>query len=408
MLKPITPKIKKLLIIFSILFTLLSVVLLSGYLLIKSYIHKMNLVKPQTQTEWNSMQQAEWDGLVNQETEDYDITANTPSQETDDSKTKVEDNREFGTQSILKTDTEVEEAPTQPDSQEEEIKSLEDKIHKNIQDDTTPIAEDKKVTNILLIGSDTRSTSDRGRSDAMILISINKKKKQIIATSIMRDIYLSIPGREKNRINTAYAYGGPDLLLKTIEQNFKLKVDRYAIVDFAGFTDVVDAIGGVELEIKKYEFKHIEGDMRQVDADTGEITVVDAGAHKEPGNYLLNGAQALDFARIRYSGNADFERTSRQRRVLEQLFLSVKDLKLKKINELLEAILPLITTNLTEEEIFSLILSIPTVSGYELKQSRIPVDGSYTNLRIRGMAVLGIDFEENVKELYDTIYAESK
>lgn len=383
MSKAITPKRKKMIIIFSVLFTIMITLLLSGFLFIKSYIHKMNLIKPQEQMVWNPV---EFDEL-----DEFD---------------------EFDTDGLIESDEyliasgEDITLPT-PDSHEEEILALEDRIHENIQDDSIPIAEDKKVINILLIGSDSRSAKDRGRSDAMILISINKKKKQIIATSIMRDIYLSIPGRKKNRINTAYSYGGPDLLLDTIEQNFKLKLDRYAIVDFSGFIDVVDAVGGVVLEIKEYELKHIQGDMRLVKEDTGELTLVKAEAMKAPGTYLLNGAQALDYARIRHSGNADFERTSRQRRVLEQLFLSVKDCKLTKINELLETILPLITTNLTEEEIFSLILSIPTVSGYEIKQNRIPVEGSYNNLRIRGMSVLGIDFEKNIQELYDTIYNEA-
>lgn len=362
---------RKILIIIAIsIVSIIAIILLAAYLLIHSYINKMNLVSSESDLP-NQLSDNEGDSID----EELDSL--------------LDQDHESGATDIT-------------DSPEEEINYAEDKIRVNMEENKTPIIEDKDVFNILLIGSDTRKSGGRGRSDSMILISINKKTKTITATSILRDIYLQIPGKKNNRINAAYSLGGADLLMDTIEQNFKLEVNRYASVDFFAFIDIVDAIGGVTLDVSEKEIPVINNYVSEINRLNGEEESLDNLT--EPGTLLLNGKQALGYARNRYIGNNDFERTARQRRVLEQVFLKTKDLGLLELSSLMNKLLPQVTTNLTQGEIFSMILSLPSYAKYDLQQWSIPVNGSYSNLRIEGMAVLGIDFERNIGELQRRIY----
>lgn len=290
------------------------------------------------------------------------------------------------------------------DATMEEIDLLEEKIRANLEENQTAIMEDKDVLNILLIGSDTRKAGGAGRSDAMIIVSLNKKRKTITATSVLRDIYLQIPGKKNNRLNAAYAFGGADLLIETIEQNLKIELNRYASVDFFAFIDVIDELGAITLEVTENEIPVINDYVTEINELTGEEGSKDHLL--EPGLLMLNGKQALGYARNRYIGNSDFERTARQRRVLEQVFSGVKDLNLIELSDMVNVILPQVTTNLTKGEIFSLILSLPSYANYDLQQWRIPVDGSYSNMRMAGMAVLDVDFQRNIEEIERRIYGE--
>ena len=292
---------------------------------------------------------------------------------------------------------------SQPDSTAEDISSIEDEILKNYQNNSTPILEIKKVLSVLLIGSDTRSTRERGRSDSMILISINQETKTITATSLLRDIYLEIEGKQNNRLNAAYSFGGANLLMDTIENNFKIKIDRYASVDFNAFIDIIDAVGGVTIDVSDKELPVANDYIKSMSIARKEDANSDQLTHS--GSQLLNGKQTLGYSRIRYVGNNDFERTARQRRVLEQVFQKVKGLNLVQINDLLNSILPQVTTNLTEGEIFGQILSLPSYTKYDFEQWSIPMTGTYKGMRIRGMEVLGIDFNKNIAELQHRIYA---
>jgi len=362
----------KILLIVSIsVASVVVITILTAYLMLHSYINKMNLVS----AEVNLAEESPVEDEANLQPElssSIDLADNS-------------------------------ESPDISDSPEDEVTSLEEEIRNNMEANQTPIMQDKDVFNILLIGSDTRKTDGRrGLSDAMIIISINKKTKTITATSILRDIYLQIPGKQNNRINAAYALGGADLLMDTIEQNFKIQVDRYASIDFFAFIDIVDAVGGVTLEVTEKEIPVINKYITEINRLTNQVETLDHLI--EPGTLLLNGKQALGYARNRYIGNNDFERTARQRRVLEQVFHKIKDIGLLELNSLMNKILPQVTTNLTQGEIFSMILSLPSYAKYDLQQWSIPVNGSYSNMRIRGMAVLGIDFDKNIKEIQKRIY----
>lgn len=282
-----------------------------------------------------------------------------------------------------------------------EIDTLEEKIRKNMEKISMPIKSDKDVLNILLIGSDTRASGKGGRSDAMIVISVNKNTKKIVATSLLRDIYIQIPGTSNNRINASFAYGGADLLMETIENNFKIKIDRYVSIDFYAFMKVVDIVGGVNVEVTDKDIPIMNNYIRSLNTLTG--TEIATDEITTSGNLDLNGIQTLAYVRNRYIGT-DFARTSKQREVLEKVFNKVKDSNLVKLNQILNAVLPEITTNLKEGELFSLILNIPTYRKYNLEQWSVPAEGTYDFLRIRGMDVIGIDFDKNIATLQEKIY----
>lgn len=264
-----------------------------------------------------------------------------------------------------------------------------------------PVMEDKNVTNILLIGSDSRNTGERGRSDAMLLLSINRKQKTIILTSLLRDIYIDIPGKTANRLNAAYAYGGAELLMKTIEENFRIKVDGYVSVNFLSFLEVIDIIGGVRVNITEEELPVLNAHIRSLNKILNEDLNKDLIAL--PGKILLNGKQTLSYSRIRSLGT-DFARTARQRNVLEQIFEKFKNLGLKEIITILNKVIPKVKTDLKKTEIIAHIINMPEYIGYEFKQWRIPIDGSYRNATIDEKSVLVIDFEKNIKEIADRIY----
>jgi LCP family protein required for cell wall assembly len=248
-----------------------------------------------------------------------------------------------------------------------------------------------------VIGCDSRSQGGVGRSDAMLLFSVNDKTEKIHMTSLMRDSYVAIPGKGNNRLNAAYALGGGSLLLDTVEANFEVPVEKYVAFDFYSFVDIVDCMGGVEINVSEEEIPVLNGYVKELNRLNGRPE----GTYyvTESGLQHLNGTQALGYSRIRYVGNADFERTGRQRTVITKVFEKAKNLSLLEMNELLNTFLPMIKTNLTQEEILSLALKALDYLQYDLDSHRLPVDGSYQFMQINGMSVLGIDLEQNRQAL---------
>ncbi|MBO6015729.1 MAG: LCP family protein [Lachnospiraceae bacterium] len=261
------------------------------------------------------------------------------------------------------------------------------------------------VTNILLIGNDSRNKDDDGRSDAMILISISNKTKKIYMTSLLRDMYVDIPGRDGNRLNAAYAYGGPSLLLETIEQNFDIEVNRYVLVNFQAFANLVDAVGGVDLELSNEEVKWVNAYLNEYNLLEGRDITTDYLDESLSGMIHLNGPQALAYCRNRYIGT-DFERTNRQRKVLTAASGKLPAALATNSAQLIDGLFPQLTTNLTQTECYTLSMQAGKLLTYEIIQSSIPVEGSYQNARIRDMAVLEVDFGMNKDYIRKNIYGE--
>lgn len=295
------------------------------------------------------------------------------------------------------------ESGVSSDSPQNKIDELNKQIEDNMKNNSEPLMYDNNVFNLLLIGSDTRAENGRGRSDSMILISINKKTSKIIETSFLRDIYVKIPGVENgNRLNAAYAFGGPALLLDTIQQNFKIKVDKYVAVDFYSFMDIVDKVGGVTINISKEEADSANYSVRELNKLKG--LPLDDGLFTASGTQKMNGKQALAFARIRHVGNGDFGRTDRQRLVLDQVISKIKTLNVMELNNLLNTLLPQVTTNLSKGELFSMVLSLPSYSKYQAVSWHIPQNDAFSYVTVRQMSVLDIDFTKCIQRIKTEIY----
>lgn len=259
------------------------------------------------------------------------------------------------------------------------------------------------VTNILLIGNDSRLNGEDGRSDAMILVSISKTSGKILMTSILRDVYVEIPGFGSNRLNAAYAFGGPELLMETIEKNFDIPVNRYVLVNFEAFAGVVDAVGGVDIELTAEEIGWVNAYLNEYNELTGHEFGYNYLTETEPGVIHLNGPQALAYSRNRYVGT-DFGRTERQRKVMEEIIKKLPAALLTNMDGLMEGLCPNLTTNLTLNECYGLVLRLPFIIKYERMSGSIPLEGTWWDQNIDGMAVLGIDFEANKSYLHDNLY----
>jgi LCP family protein required for cell wall assembly len=235
------------------------------------------------------------------------------------------------------------------------------------------------------------------RSDTMILMSINNVKKRIVFTSFMRDTYVKIPGKKDNRLNAAFAAGGPNLLIKTIKQNFDINIDHYVMVSISSFEQAVNAIGGIELTINNdnYDFfKTWDGinGLSQAKATDGTHTL------------HLNGSQALVYARSRAFSNGDFTRTLHQRDLLKQFALQLRKKSLTDVHELLKSVLPYVKTNIPKDKLKSMIWSAVTYLSYNITDARVPCPGSFEYAKINGREVLSVNFEANKRYIKAKIY----
>ena len=264
---------------------------------------------------------------------------------------------------------------------------------------------DENCINILLIGNDARSGVSGARSDAMILASINTRQKKIYLTSLLRDMYVEIPGHDNNRLNAAYSYGGAELLMDTIEKNFNIKVNRYVGVDFESFAKLTDIIGGIDLELTTGELELVNEYLIEYNQITGREIDTDFMDIGKPGLVHLNGPQALAYSRNRYIGS-DFGRTERQRKVITAIIKKLPAAIIKNPDMTLQIIFENLETNLTEGECYRLSFLAPIIGTYDIESASLPVDGTYSDARIRDMEVLQVDFEANKRYLRDVVYGD--
>lgn len=267
-----------------------------------------------------------------------------------------------------------------------------------------PMKEDG-VVNVLLIGNDSRENGEDGRSDAMILLSISNKTKKIYMTSLLRDMYVDIPGHDGNRLNAAYSFGGAELLMETIEQNLDITVNRYVLVNFEAFANLVDAVGGIELDLTSEEIEYVNGYLVEYNILTNRPQGTDNMDTSVSGLVHLNGPQALAYSRNRYLGT-DFGRTDRQRKVLTAVIKKLPSALVKNPKGLMDGLLPNLTTNLTRGECFSLSLMAGKMLTYDIESDSIPQPGTYRDVTIRKMAVLEVDFDANIQYLKEKLYGE--
>lgn len=256
------------------------------------------------------------------------------------------------------------------------------------------------VTNILLIGQDKREhDSGTTRSDSMIVCSINGEDDSLCFTSLMRDMYVPIPGYQDNRLNAAYALGGMELLDQTVSQNFGIQVDGNIEVDLEGFVKTMATVGNIEVELNAEEAKYINENT--IFGGTNDESIEMKELHE--GLNSLDANQALAYARIRYIGNSDYERTERQRKLLTAAFENLKGMSYAELVSKLDDILPNFTTDMSNAQILKIAWN---VAHSHIKGSyRLPVDGTYSAEVINGMQVLVPDLQANADAFVENINA---
>jgi len=246
------------------------------------------------------------------------------------------------------------------------------------------------LLNILLIGQDAREGEEGARSDSMILCTYNKTTRELTMTSFLRDLYVSIPGHGSNRINAAYSFGGTRLLKKTIDQNFQVSIDGSIEVDFTHFSEIIDQLGGVEMELRQ---------------DEADVINQQTGSNLTEGIQRLDGFQALTYSRIRSLDiDGDFSRTNRQRKVINALVDSLREISFTDLSPVIGKILPMLTTDMNRGQLFLYALEIlPHLSEIDIRSQRIPADGTYTDKTIDGMSVLVADMDTQRQYLRSTL-----
>ena len=255
----------------------------------------------------------------------------------------------------------------------------------------------KGYRNIALFGVDARAnTYDNTRSDCIIIISINEDTKEVRMTSVYRDSYLYIDGHGFDKVTHAFAYGGPQLAVNTLNKNLDLNISDFVAVNFDAVVNIIDKIGGVNIEIEPEELNYINKYIAGVDQQMGRSTsrITRAGVQN------LNGVQALAYSRIRYTAGGDYKRTERMRTVLNATFEKAKSLNVGQLNSLAHTLLPYVYTSISSTEVFSLI---PSMTSYKV------VNSEGWPYKVQGITLdrwygVPVTLENNVKQLHATLF----
>lgn len=285
-----------------------------------------------------------------------------------------------------------EETVVIPHELKDDFKQNDEEIAKNIAYGNT--LSDDGVYTVILAGYDYGNHREENyypRADATILVSINKGTQQITMVSLSRAVYNAIPGVGNKRLNMAFAYGGGPLLIKTVEQNYKVKVDNYIAIDFESFAKVVDILGGVDITLSQAEYNALSKTL----ARSGIVL-------NGPGKYKLNGTSALAYVRLR-SIDSDRARTGRQRKFLNSIATSMRNINAAQVIDLVDQILPEIETDMSKSKIVSEAVNVPKYIKWNMKQDIIP----YKKLplhNINGTEYLLIDWNDNVYYLQKLLY----
>lgn len=258
-----------------------------------------------------------------------------------------------------------------------------------------------QMRHLLLIGIDARPGEETGRSDTTIIVSLDPEGNIIKLTSIMRDLYVEIPGYRNNRINASYVFGGADLLMATIEENFGIHVESYIAVNFSMLGKLIDSIGGLTLTVEDdYYMDRINAVIKQdnkvlgIDRNDGLLT--------HSGEQLMTGKQAQAYARYRYgTADGDFGRTARQREVITKIFEKLSDMTVIELMSLVVDNAGSIYTNISVNDLASYAPVLISMKDATIEELRLPIDGGYYSDTVAGMSVLVPYREKNMAALME-------
>lgn len=266
------------------------------------------------------------------------------------------------------------------------------------------IKEYKMVENILLIGLDGTNDKLPKRSDTMIILTIDKLNKSLKLTSLARDTLVKIPRRGEEKLTHAYAYGQEELLMQTINENFDLDIKDYAVVNFKSFIDIVDIIGGVDINVNEKEIYHLNEVIKECYGvnhdDTKNIEYITTS-----GNHNLNGYQALAYARIRKLDTI-YKRDERQRLILTNIAHKLSDVSISKYPQIAKSILRHIKVNIAFNKIIDLAFIAHELASYDISQLEFPISEYREEGRIgeKGTYVVKWDKNKNIELLHQFIY----
>ncbi|ABX43154.1 LCP family protein [Lachnoclostridium phytofermentans] len=306
------------------------------------------------------------------------------------SKVKYDD----GSGHKVETIPEITDVPTNDD-----IEKNEEDVQLSANNGT--VRHEDYAVNILLLGEEAIfSGNSRGRTDVMMIATLNSKEKSIKLTSLMRDLYVQIPGYQDDKLNAAYAVGGIPMLFNTIELNFDLKLDGYCLVGFDDFEKIIDKLNGIDITLTSAEANWLNTTNYISNPNNRTVT---AGLNH------MNGNQALGFCRIRdvASGtneNNDFGRTSRHRTVLDAIFEKYKSLNYWDLAMLMNSCLPMVTTDLDAKDLETYIQLAKEIGLTKLDQLRIPVNSAYEDAYISKKSVIIPNLQKNIEVLHTFIF----
>lgn len=253
--------------------------------------------------------------------------------------------------------------------------------------------------NILLLGTDVRDTTDYGRTDSMIVLSVNLATKEAKLTSFMRDIWVSMHGRSsKGKLNAACVYGGPELTMRTINENFGLNLRYYALVNLSCMADIIDLLGGLYLDVTEAERKALNKGLFDLSSMSGMEQLEESGEQ-----VLLNGNQAVAFARIRQI-DSDYKRTERQRTVLTTIARRLQEEDPVTIVGIITKMLEYAETNMSMTQLMTLASVGMQMDMDNIEQFRIPADNTFKSGTFDGVWCIKPDFSKNKQLLHEFIY----
>lgn len=273
---------------------------------------------------------------------------------------------------------------------------------------TTPPAIELRhedyVYNILLIGVEALPQFGGERSDTMILVSVNSRDKKIYMTSLMRDVYVPISGYMDHRLNSAYSWGGPNLLVDTVQNVLHVKIDGYAKVGFDSFEWIVDRLGGVEITLTEEEAAYLRKTNYISKPEYRNVVA---------GTQVMNGNQVLGYCRVRKvptinGTGSDFGRTERQRSVLTKIFNKYKDSNIFTLLSVFNECLPQVTTNISKQDMQDLMEMVVENRILNLESFRIPISGSFHDVYVGQDQVIQVDWPRNATELHKKIFGDTE
>ena len=260
-------------------------------------------------------------------------------------------------------------------------------------------------SHILLLGTDSRTSQQESRTDTMVILSVNTVTNEVKLTSIMRDVWVNIPGHGNSKLNAACVFGGPELTIQTINEAFDMDIEYYVLLNMQCLVAIVDALGGVRMDISGSEAKAINR-LFASDRNAHDSNTKFAGDSVSAGSQvLLNGKQALAFARIRKS-DSDYVRTDRQRRLLITIARQLQQQDLLTLANVVASLFEYVETNLTIEQIMAIAGVCMNTNLDEMSELRLPVDGTFDAGTFNGTWCIKPNFEANTEALHTFLYGE--